>query len=262
MPHRKFSTKSGPKRRNAGGTAKSSSKKVFEQLEIELSQLLKRQIKSLTWSSGDSPPRSPVGPSRPAPGADATICHLISTFTNSSGLTGGNSIVAIDTTNTLGSIAVEIQDFPDSAGWLSDYDHYRFEKLHFRFTPYSSSLSVVNASSPNNANPTLLVSVDHDDSTAPTSYAAVENRSDCIAALGYQGLTKEFVPSITPTVFASGAFSGYAVAPSDSMWIDSANGAVPNYGVKFAVEALPTSSTEYVAWKVHCWATVSFKNNI
>jgi len=210
-----------------------------------------------------SPPESSVAPKRPKTGADLTICHQIPGFSNSSGLTGGSSIVATPTTNVLGSISVEMGDFPDSATWLSAFDQYRFEKLHFRFSPYSNSSNLVGSTTAiTQGLPRLYVAMDRDDSSTPASVAAVQNRGDVKSALSYMGITKEFIPAITPSLYASGAFSGYAVIPSTMDWIDSANGAVPAYGVKFAVEALPTSSTEFYAWKVDVWATVSFKNNL
>jgi len=263
MPHRKFSQLPGSRPNRVAGVQKLKPSRVFSDLVKEISDLLKQSSINATWSACQSPPESSVAPKKSKVGADVTICHQIPTFSNSTGLTGGSSIVAIPTTNTLGSISLEMADFPDSAAWLSNWDQYRFEKLHFRFSPYSNTSNLVGSTTAaTEGSPRLYVAMDRDDSSAPASVAAVQNRGDVKSAMSYMGITKEFIPAVTPSLYASGAFSGYSVIPSNMDWIDSANGAVPAYGVKFAVEALPTGSTEFFAWKVDCWATVSFKNNL
>jgi len=262
MVHRKFSRQNTSKPYRAARGGKSKPSRVFDEIRKEISDLLKKQYVNTTWSGMCNPPESPVAPMKPMVGADLTICHALTTFSNETGLTG-NSIVASVGTNTLGSIAIEMGDLPDSATWLSAFDQYRFDKLHFRISPYSNTSNLVgDTTAATEGMPRLYVACDRDDSSAPASLAAVANRGDVKVAMGYQGISKEFVPCVTPSLFATGAFSAYEVVPSSMDWIDSANGAAPNYGIKFAVEALPATSTEFYAWKVDVWATVSFKNNL
>ena len=76
---------------------------------------------------------------------------------------------------------------------------------------------------------------------------------------GEEDIEVEIVPSITPSVFASGAFSGYGVRPP--MWIDVANTAVPHYGVKIYVGPLTATTTSAWTWDISAEYIVSFKNS-
>jgi hypothetical protein len=185
--------------------------------------------------------------------------QLVNTFSNEVGLSSG-SIAAVPTTNTLGSISVEIGDLPQIASFSALFDQFRIEKLHFRLTPDTNVRDDSQSSSPNQSVPALYVVIDHDDASAPASIAALQEYDNVEFCTGYQGMSVEFVPSITPAVFASGAFNSYEVRPSDRTWIDIANTTTPHYGIKFGVTALQTSSTSTWIWTVACWVTVSFKN--
>jgi len=258
MGHKKFNNNSrrrGPQaRRNQA--PKRTGFEILNAVSAASTKKLENGRTMVWWGKPVPRPKRPHGPS---PGADYTTVQLVTTFSNETGLTSG-SIVAIPTTNTLGSIAVEVGDLTQIASFSALFDQYRIEKLHFRLTPDTNVRDDSQAASPNQSVPSLYVVIDHDDSSAPASIAALQEYDNVEFATGYQGISVDFIPSITPAVFASGAFNSYEVRPSDRTWIDIANTTAPNYGIKFGVTALQTSSTDNWIWTVNCWVTVSFKN--
>jgi hypothetical protein len=226
--------------------------------EISAAKTRKLENAKLTvwWGKPPARLRRPRGPS---PGADFTTVQLVTTFSNEVGLTSG-SIVAVPTTNTLGTISVELGDFVQASAFATIFDQYRIEKLHFRLTPDTNVRDDSQAASPNQSVPFLAVVVDHDDASAPASFAALQEYDNVETATGWEGLSVELTPSVTPAIFASGAFNAYEVVPSDRMWLDIANTTCPHYGIKFGVTALQATSTNNWLWSVQCWVQVSFKN--
>jgi hypothetical protein len=234
--------------------------------ERSLSRTIQREIgrrlstqRMISWSSGEDVPPVRKSPKRPMAGAEYSTRVLLESFTLETGLTNGFLIAPTPTTSLFGSIAVEFQDLPQSSSFLSVFDQYRVDKLHFRITPQVNTISPTTAS-PNAVVPRLFVVVDRDDATVPTTLSQLREYDNCLDILPYQGLSVEFEPSCTPAVYSNSAFSGYEVAPSGDHWIDAASGAVPFYGLKFGCDPTTTGATAAYNWYVDCYAYVSFKN--
>jgi hypothetical protein len=242
--------------RKLRGAPKQTGQRIIDQVAAANARKLDSNKLIVWWGK---PPKRPHRPRGPTPGADFTTVQLINTFTVETGLTSG-SIQAIPTTNTLGSIAVTVGDLLQIASFSAIFDQYRVEKLHFRFSPDSNLRDDTQSSSPNQSVPSLYVVVDHDDSSAPSTLSALQDYDNVEVCQGTEGMSVEFIPSVTPAVYAQGAFSAYEVRPSDRTWLDVANTTCPFYGVKFGTTALQTASTSIWIWTIQCWVTVSFKN--
>lgn len=207
----------------------------------------------------DIPPRMPRPPRGPSPGALLTTRQFASNFTVSTNVSSG-VITQAGSTAVLGAIAFTLADLPQVSTFSSMFDQYRFEKVKLRFFTRNSYVTTRASNSPNQALPLVFVAIDRDDSSAPSLLSDLQQYDNCVCAPATTSVDVDLVPSITPSVFASGAFSGYEVKRSDQVWIDIANTSVPNYGVKFGITALQVSSTDTWAWDVQAWYTVSFRN--
>lgn len=140
------------------------------------------------------------------------------------------------------------------------FDQYRIDAVQLRFRSKNNAVSVYNTASPNNAAVGPLIVIDRDDNTAPTTLSELHQYDNCIDLASQDSCDILIEPSITPSVFAGGAFSGYAVDDSGKYWLDKANTTIPHYGVKIGIPALPTSTTNRFDWLVEAWYKVSFRN--
>jgi len=172
----------------------------------------------------------------------------------------GDAIVATPTAVLDFAFAFSLGDLPQVASWSALFDQYRIEKIKLRFMYRGSSISILSAASPNALLPMAHVVLDFDDSNALTTIAsALEYATHRYLRPG-DSLEIEFTPAIARALYASGAFTGYELIPSNQVWIDMANTGVPHYGVKGVIENLTTASTENVVWDVNATYVVSFSN--
>jgi len=198
-------------------------------------------------------------PTRPIGGSQYSVALRTQTFSNNSGLISSTNIVAT-TSDLLWSLAVEATDFPDFSSLATVFDQYRLDKLQIQLMPYGNIRDPSTASATSQFPPLLYTIIDRDDSTAPASISAVLQYDNCQIVPATTGQEFQFVPSVTRALYSSGAFSGYEAVPSNECWVDIANLAVPFYGLKGAVTALPATSTNFFVWKVTACAIFSFKN--
>ena len=118
---------------------------------------------------------------------------------------------------------------------------------------------VFNTASPNGAVPTGYVVVDRDDATALTSTTDALQYDNAESFNGTEDFTVDVIPSVTPAVFASGAFSGYSTAPCNALWLDIANTSIPNYGIKGHIGPLSATTSSSWAWDITAEYIVSFR---
>lgn len=204
-------------------------------------------------------------PKGPRPGAQYTTRQMASTFGIETGLSniGGSSSPAQLIQN--GSSAVyfalgfQLSDLPQSATFAALFDQYKLEKVKIHFKSRNNAVSVFNTASPNGGVPTGYVVVDRDDATALSSTSDALQYDNVQSFSGEEDFTVELVPSMTPPVFASGAFSGYTTVPSDSLWIDIANTSVPAYGIKGHIGPLAVSTTSAWTWDITAEYIVSMR---
>jgi hypothetical protein len=134
------------------------------------------------------------------------------------------------------------------------------EKLHLRFSPSSNIADVHGAGATSKFPPKLNVVIDRDDANVLSSANAHYEYDSFQQVPATAGLSLEFEPSLARALYAAGVFTGYELVPSSEAWVDIANTAVPFYGVKGFIDALPATSTDNYFWQVDVAATISFKN--
>jgi len=207
-------------------------------------------------------------PRRPAKGARVTIRQMLNNFNSQTGLSnlGGNTpaqLIANSGNAVTGfgfCVGLEAQDLAQFASWSACWDQYRIEKFLVRFKARNNAVSVQNVASPNSGVPTGYLVVDRDDATALTSSAAAQEYDNVTCFSGEEDITASMIPSVTPAVFASGAFTGYGIRPSKSMWLDVANNNIPHYGLKGWVSGLTVATTSAWVWDMTAEVLISFKN--
>lgn len=208
------------------------------------------------------PLRSPKGPMQ---GAQFTIRQMPQTFSQQSGLSnvGGSSsaaqLIQSGSTAVYFSIGFELSDLTQVSTLAALFDQYRIERVKVHFKSRNNAVSVFNTASPNGGVPSVYIVVDRDDATAFTSMSDPLQYDNVQSFSGEEDASVELVPSLTPAVFASGAFSGYTTSPAPSHWIDIANTSVPAYGIKGALGPLAVSTTSAWTWDVSAEYIISFR---
>jgi len=211
------------------------------------------------YAAASQPPQIVPRPLGPARGAQLTVRQFLNDFVIATGVTSGN-ITQTGATAEFGAIAFSLQDLPQVASFTALFDQYKIEKVHLRIRPYNEAIAVLANAAANLAVPSIYVVVDRDDNNVAGTLNALTEYDNMVKIDGSGCLDVILEPSITPAVFASGAFSGYAVSNDQDTWLDVANTAIPYYGVKFGVTALDAAATYTWQWFVEAWYVVSFKN--
>jgi hypothetical protein len=189
------------------------------------------------------------------------IRQQIATFGTQSGISGLGSFpffAAQAATNQFPVIGFELADCDQQATLAGLFDQYKIEEVEMIITPSNSGVDLHAAASPNQVNPQCIVVSDYDDATALASFAAAREYDNNVVFNGCQGVHIRMRPAISLAVYASGAFSGYAV--SGPQWLDCNSNNIPHYGLKFAVQGLSTSSTEFYQWNIQTWYHLAFQN--
>jgi len=209
--------------------------------------------------------RRPLGP---LPGAEYTTRQFCVTLNNQTGLSnlgsgGATGQLIANSTNAVTGfgfcVSTEFADLSQAAQLAAVFDQYRIEKVLYKFKSRNNAISVQNTASPNSGVPTGYVVVDRDDSTVLTVNQA-EQYDTCETFSGEDDFVVELIPSVTPAVFSSGAFTAYLTEDSDQVWVDVANQAVPFYGIKGWISGLTLSTTSSWVWDLTVIAVVSFRN--
>lgn len=212
----------------------------------------------LPWTT-DCPPRMPV-PSGPSPGATLTIVQQVNQFNDISGNVATLAIQQASALAAFGAIGFELADLAQVASWAAVFDQYRIEEVHFRLTTRSNAVSTFTNSAATEDVPFLLFVIDRDDSSALGSLNAMYEYDNIVQIPGTSNLDIILQPSVTPALYASGAFSGYGVEKSNELWLDVANTGVAHYGIKFGLSPLDVATTAKWTWDIMAWYKVSFRN--
>lgn len=251
------------RRKNVSNKKKYASRQEVKLLERQ-SGLAKTRQELLNLGRSSTVPflRSPQGPRS---GASFTVRQLAGTFGDQVGLTnvGGSSAAAQLTqsgsTAVYFAMAFQLSDLTQSSTFAALFDQYRIERVRVHFKSRNPAAFVANTASPNGSVPMGYIVVDRDDAGALTSISDTYQYDNAIAFNGYDSVTVDLVPSLTPAVFSSGAFSGYSTRDSDGVWLDVANTSVPAYGIKGALGTLTVSSSSNWTWDIVAEYIVSFR---
>lgn len=199
-------------------------------------------------------------PMRPYPGAQLTTRQLVQggSMNTHTGLTS-DRIDSAQLADTQVALAFSLNDLAQAGTLTPFWDQYRFEKVKVFFVPSISDVtwSTTGTSAP--AIPPLALVVDYDDSTVLANFAAALNYDQIQLLAPYQGCSIELVPKFAPTIWNSGAASGFSTKATIDEWIDVASPSVPLFGIKGIVPA-DGSATGHQSWRVFAEYTISFKN--
>ncbi len=217
----------------------------------------------IVYRDGLAPSRMPT-PGGPSPGAKMTTVEMVRgsdmTLPTSSGsMIVGTLIRQGGATDLFGSWAFCAADIPNIASFGAAFDAYRIEEIQFRLKSRNNAVFIAGTASPNNGSTNPLIVVDQDDNTLPTTLLELQQYDNCGQIASQDNLDIVFTPSITPSVFSGGVFSGYSVDSEGKTWIDLANTSVPYYGIKVGMPALVTSTTYKYDWEVSAWYKISFR---
>lgn len=163
-------------------------------------------------------------------------------------------------TDVFASWAFALADIPNVASVGALFDQYRIDEIQFRLRSRNPGLFVANQASPNYSAVSPLLVIDRDDNTAPTTLLELQQYDNCQCISAMDSIDIVFEPSITPAVFAGGAFNGYAVTDSGEYWLDVANTSIPHYGIKAGLPALVATTTQRFDWDVEAIYKVSFRS--
>lgn len=199
-------------------------------------------------------------PARPMPGAQLTIMQVVegSTFHTTTGLVG-DLILAQQLAGVAVSLAFALSDFANAGTFTAAFDQYRFEKVKVHLVSSVSEVNYATASTAPPAVPPLAVVVDYDDSNALANFQAALQYDNIQLLAPYQSCSIEFLPKFAPTVWNSGAASGFSTKSCIEEWIDVASPQVPFFGIKAWVDA-DGAPTGHQSWRVFAEYFVSFKN--
>jgi hypothetical protein len=153
-----------------------------------------------------------------------------------------------------------IADIPNIASIGALFDQYRIDEIQFRLRSRNPGVFVANTASPNYSTTAPLLAIDRDDATSPTTLGEIQQYDNCQQFSAQDSIDVIFEPSITPSVFSGGAFSGYAVDDSGKYWLDLANTGIPHYGIKVGMPALVATTSQKFDWDVEAVYKVSFLN--
>jgi len=183
----------------------------------------------------------------------------------SNGLTTGGSTqstyIAQASAATLefGSAAFSLQDLDQVTSFTAVFDQYRIDRVVVQVKTRNNLLTFNNVSGANATPPQTFWVVDRDDSSVLTTLAQARQYDNVQEATAMDNVEIDLQPSVTPAVYASGAFSGYAIVRT-GMWLDCNNVSIPHYGVKWAISELTAAATDAYYWDVFFYYYVSFRN--
>lgn len=208
------------------------------------------------------PPRMP-SPGGPSKGATMTTTQFVRgsdmTLPTGSAIVGA-LIRQSSSSDVFASWAFALADIPNITSIAALFDQYRIDEIQFRLRSRNPGVWQANQASPNYATTSPLLVIDRDDNTAPTTLLELQQYDNCQCISAQDSIDVIFEPSITPSVFSGGAFSGYAVDDSGKYWLDVANTGIPHYGIKVGMPALVATTTSRYDWDVEAVYKVSFLN--
>lgn len=169
------------------------------------------------------------------------VCSFTSKrlFSTLSGVAGGST--------QYGSYAFSFSDLvANASAYTTLFDSYRISKIKITFIYRLQNLAYM---------PQMYIVTDHDDASAPTSVAAVSQRSNSRLLTWSTSRviqTHTYVPAFNTALQANPG--GTTISPVGTQyrpWVDSAFSAIPTFGVKYALMNLV--SGDQIDVNVQAW---------
>jgi len=185
--------------------------------------------------------------------------NIGSGFTSGGSTQGSYIAQATDSTLVFGSMAFSLQDLDQVTTFTALFDQYRIDRVIVQIKSRNPTANFNTSSVANATPPSTYWVIDRDDSTTPTTLAAMRQYDNCQEAQYNDHVEIDLQPSVTPAIYAAGAFSGYAVCRT-GVWLDVANVSIPHYGVKFGITELSATASSTYYWDLEFIYYVSFRN--
>jgi len=183
----------------------------------------------------------------------------------SNGITTGGSTqtsyIAQAAASTLefGSAAFSLQDLDQVASFTAVFDQYRIDRVVMQVKTRNNLLSFNTTGAANATPPQTYWVIDRDDSSVLTTLAQARQYDNVQEATAMDHVEIDLEPSVTPAIYAAGAFSGYGITRT-GVWLDCNNVSIPHYGVKWAISELTAAATDTYYWDCFFYYYVSFRN--
>lgn len=122
----------------------------------------------------------------------------------------------------------KLTDLPDYTEFTNLFDEYKIMRVKVYFLPnvYTQNTSIANLV------PWFLITVDKDDSSAPTSFNSMLSYPGCKITSMQRKQYVSFVPRVATAVYGGPVVTSYG---SKSMYLDCGSPGVPHYGLKIGV---------------------------
>lgn len=161
-----------------------------------------------------------------------------------SGFVTGSTVI-----DTLGSLIFQLQNVPNSGEFTALFDQYKINGVKVVFMPRANSSEV----GTNQGLIKFFSAIDYDDNTAPTSINDLLQYENMKCTNTSKDHKRYLRPKIAREIYNSVTTTAYGPT---SGWIDCTNAAVPHYGIKYALQQLPSGAqsmdikvTYYLAFK-------------
>lgn len=169
------------------------------------------------------------------------------------------STIVSQVTASFGAYDFQLDQFEGYADWSAVMDAYRLLKVKVRILPRVNVQSLTTqAVAATGGIPFVLLAVDYDDATVPSSLSEVLQYTDVKVCKLFEETSITFRPKISKAVYQSGGFTGYAQDDANT-WIDCASNDVEHYGLKYGVSSTGASQTTFPQYYVFVTGWFEFR---
>lgn len=152
-------------------------------------------------------------------------------------------------TATYGAYNFSLADLPNYTEFTSLYDQYKINCVKLTFLPQmNTSVSIGTINNPN-ASARFFSAIDYNDGSTPTSSDDIRQYQSCkVTPILRIHKRVIFKPKILDT-------NGFSIAP----WMSTATPSANYFGLKYAIEAMDSTSTLSMTYTVEAVFYMSFK---
>jgi len=164
------------------------------------------------------------------------------------------TITSSNAANTFTALSFLLSSVEGYTEFITLYDQYRIDKIEVWLKSQQHAIpttSVVNTGN-------MIVVVDYDDDTTPTSTGALLQYENSVFVEPQEDYYVEFQPHLAIAAYRSAGFNGYA--NQKSQWVDSINADVKHYGFKLGVGPDALGGSNHNSWHVVVRYNMSFRN--
>lgn len=157
---------------------------------------------------------------------------------------------------SFGGMSFTAADLPNFAILAASYDSYRFIGVTATFKTMFNVNEGINQPVSSYMGEFLTV-IDYDDSNPITTIGKMRTYNNCVITSTLKDQHRSFQPKLAVGLYnTSSLFNSYG---NTSMWIDSINSNVPNFGLKWAFTG-SSSTTQVPCYSLELKYAIQFRN--